>query len=1409
MSDLDFQHIAPRLGGKTEAFEELCCQIARRTTDHNVIRLRGAGGDGGVECFADLPDGTRAGWQAKYIFDINRLLRKATASLETALQVHDSLTRYVLCFPFDPTGPTRRRGKSELEKLDDWKARAELEASKLGRNLTVEFWRADELRSRLLDIDRSGGIRAFFFNETILSPEWFEQHLKRAAKAAGPRYTPELNVKTQLHSWFDAFGLTDEWAEQFSRKLKACFRQRNRVTLALERTKEDGLVPAWPKSCRATAEEVVTELSQLLVTCEALISQPQAPTGLSVTGTLRDTICKLSTLEVDLAHELERKHGTGRADSPGFRQFMAEYQVSFPAANLDDTRELLAACMQLADWIESPEGALAFQKTFVLTGAWGSGKTHGVCDVAHQRLEEEKLSCVVFGHQFGGEPEMWSRLRECLGLPSSLGREALLDALNSTAEATGYPLIIFVDAINETRPLRYWADHLVPFAATVEQKPYLRVCFTCRSSYYDYCVPKHSQFATTEHRGFAGNERLACQSFFTYYGLRPPVVPLLQPELANPLYLRLVCETLKAKGLEQLPGGWLGLAPVIRAFLDEKEREFTREHETAAGGRIVSRCLTVLAQEAAETASSCIPWTRALELLADERAKAPNCQLLEWLVRTDLLAEDAPISGPALDAESSVRLAFERLGDFLIALQLLAGVVASPTAQHRSLQGTLGEYLAEMDWVSQNAGVVAALAILVPETVALGRELPDLLSQGVPRDAVLGICISSLPWRDPASFSVATRVLLREGLDSEGLAMNTMDAVLAVAWQPSKIDAFWVDELLRRIPLARRDAFWCSYLHQRYEEGGYVRRLIEAAFDMQLPDLDPEAAERWGTLLLWFTAAADRRVKDWATRAATAILVSHSKTVPAVLARFLTCDDDAVRERALLATYGALLMSHDAEASTEACRAASSEIISDADRNANALIRDHARCVCELAEQLDETPGNCDTKALRSPLGTDWPLVFPRDEEVAEWKTLPKLAHSCLADDFYIYSMGCLHPWLHAMEKKALGKWILGRVAGHFDYAGSGCERYDEYMLGKYGGGRGRITWAERIGKKYQWTALYQLGGIIRDHVKREVNSWTPQLLPHPLILLEERKLDPTLPAASIAVDEGHADPWWIAASADMARHIDLDDEQWVTKDDDLPALQALLAVQERDGQDWRILESFPSWDNRSAEARETADYSTPFRQVWLHIRAYLLADADLEEAYECLKERNFFGLWMPQGPSWLYGFAGEYPWGTAFNTEPESHYERGGDGLGLPVRLIPVSAELVAEWEYDASLPGSLHISLPARVLFKPGDLWWDGENGFRLVGGRTVFQDPSVLESGPQSLLVDSHDLVERLNRLGYRILWTLLGEKLILGGKQDASTPHSTFSQVAVLLPDGEVETSARVFFTDYDEATGPRT
>ena len=555
VDDFDFQQIAPRCGGKSEAFEELCCQLAYRSLPAKTVytRLRGAGGDGGVECYADLPDG-RIGWQAKYVYNIDSLLAQATISLTTALSLHDTLTHYILCFPFDLTGPTARRGRSGQEKFDEWCKSNIEKAAADGRKLIIEPWSASMLRSLLLDLDKSGGIRTFFFDHTVLSADWFAAHLSSASATAGPRYTPELNVETNLWKWFAAFGRTEYWFTTLEKTVSSCLNSCDYLVKAVNRTASDPLSPAWPEDLREDGQSLVARIQEILREVNSLSTSDDPGIMRQCIKNISDSIDKLTAMESRLYEKFEAEHGPGRADSPGFRQFKAEYEVSFPAANLDYIRETIKVFNDLLEWLQSPASLLAFERAFVLTGAAGTGKTYGVCDTAHQRFGAGLLSCVVFGHLFNGRPDPWTRFSESLTLPITLGMDGLLDALNAAAEASGSLLIIFLDAINETRPLRYWQEQLA-FIQAIQRRPYLRLCVTCRTSFMTYCIPEGSTLPVTEHMGFSGIEREACKAFFEFYGLEPPIMPILQPELSNPLYLKLTCETLKSRRLNRLPSG--------------------------------------------------------------------------------------------------------------------------------------------------------------------------------------------------------------------------------------------------------------------------------------------------------------------------------------------------------------------------------------------------------------------------------------------------------------------------------------------------------------------------------------------------------------------------------------------------------------------------------------------------------------------------------------------------------------------------------------------------------------------------------------------------------------------------------------------------------------------------------------
>lgn len=1261
----------------------------------------------------------------------------------------------------------------------------------------------------LLELDTSRGLHFYFFNQTALNKDWFSRHVDQVIASAGPRYTPELNVETDLSRWFEAFGQTSSHVGRFENHLRLCQTAFEKLERAVGRTDANTLAPAWPEALYTDRCNLLVKIKGFIETCESIAQRSNTDlfNYSSAKKQLVELIQLFGDMEATLLEDLNNKHSDwgGNVDSPRFRQFMAEHMGAYPTSRLDDLREAATPFQDFHDWLHSPEGFLAFEPVFLMTGDAGAGKTHGICDVARRRLHDGLPTCVVFGHSFGGEPNPWTRLLEIIGLPITLGRDGLLDALNAAGEASGHPLLLCIDAINETRPLRYWRNHLSEFIQAVRNRPYLKLCISCRTPYVPYCVSEGIQIPQVEYQGFADAEDYACRKFFEFYELEPPVDPILQPELKNPLYLRLVCETLKSQGEKCLPAGWRGLAPVVRAFIVQKEKEFANEYGISQGSNIVGGSLREISQAVARSASVAISRSSALQAVQKACPETNNLPVIDWLIGNGLLIEEAPVTENPLGEESLVRPAFERLGDFFVAVSLLSNI-SSPEAIRNALHqgGSLHYLVQDEDAVITHAGLIGALSILISEQHD-GIELADLIADiddSAVRRQILKTIIANLPWRNPDSFSESTANCLREALEDEDISFKAMDSILSVAWQPSYIDAFWLDDTLRQKPMADRDAYWCLYLHINYETSGVVRRLIDAAFKLPLKRVEPSVLERWSVLLLWFTAAADRRVKDRATRAATKIF-SHSPDIIAnVVELFIGCDDDAVSERVLLSAYGALILTRDVPATQRLANFLCRIFRGNATQYDNALLRDHVRCILKLSEILEALPEDCNPVSIVQSVSSDWPLAIPEDKQIEKWAEITWFRPNEFLSDFFKYSMNCLQPWMHAISKSDMGKWIQQRIARDFSYVGSGCEFYDKEILRKYGGGRAKPTWAERIGKKYQWISMYQLASRLHDHVKRQRDSFAPEPLRTPLILLKQRELDPTLPPELSEPKQGEA-AWWITQSADLDTDRLLSDEEWVAKEDDLPRMDALLSPVEHQGRKWQPLVLYPSW----GESRNNTTFNEPRRYIWIHIHGYLVQKEHFTVAHDCLVGRNFSGQWMPEGANWSYGFAGEYPWASPFNTAPEEWHSIGGYGKELPVSIHPAWNTLVMEWEYDASLPGNFYMLVPGRMFFSLADLWWDGLDGYRLLNGRTVFRAPSVTDGGPASLLADADDLLERLDKLGLRLIWTLLGEKQIISGWHDKYTPIRTFSQLAYLEEDGSLHVGERVFFDDYDKETGP--
>lgn len=227
LPDIDFRNIRLHEGSQDRAFEELCCQMAAsqpRPADA-VFARKGRGRDGGVECFTTFAGGEETGWQVKYSWAVdNNLERQLDASLDAALKNHPRLDRYIVCLPFDPPDPRAVGVTTQLARWNAWVQTRETRALASKRPLKIERWDASALKGLMTADDRLSGRILFWFDDQILGPAWFKAKLDKSIVDLGRRYSPETNIDLPIRRAITAVGgdpsmreILAEWAAEIDR----------------------------------------------------------------------------------------------------------------------------------------------------------------------------------------------------------------------------------------------------------------------------------------------------------------------------------------------------------------------------------------------------------------------------------------------------------------------------------------------------------------------------------------------------------------------------------------------------------------------------------------------------------------------------------------------------------------------------------------------------------------------------------------------------------------------------------------------------------------------------------------------------------------------------------------------------------------------------------------------------------------------------------------------------------------------------------------------------------------------------------------------------------------------------------------------------------------------------------------
>lgn len=1334
--DIDFACVRSLgAGGQRDGYEQLICELVAQEPPHanaKFVSLHGAGGDGGVECYWTLPGGAEHGWQAKYWTshaDVDK--SQLDASVKAALTNHPALTKYIIAIPADPTGPTGGKGKSLLEKINDpggWLEGWQTMAAARGMTVAFEFEWATNIATRLTRLDASGAQRRYWFDADVLSRQWWIDRLQDATEAARPRYTPELNVDVPAARSIAALCSDDEWWQ-------VVLGQVDELTDATQRLQHAGN--------DATAADLDAARRAATTVTETLTTWERARTDAEFQRLDQALKAAATVVREQEALEVDRMNTTHENwDNAGWRQYQSEYMVQFPAEAVDALRNLGDKLETATELLISPLGTLASAQVALMTGPAGIGKTYLALDAAARRLQRGRPSIVIHGRWFNNHDPL-THLRDVLHMPADLTSEETIALLDQSARAAGAPTLLVIDALNDTRPRSVWRDNLDRLISIVTRHSHVRLLLTARTHYVNQVLAPGMSIPQFEHTGFEGVEFEAVSEYAAFYGLEPPTSPSIHGEFDNPLYLRLVGEALQSDGHLSLDQASIGLGELTRMVLDHANEAVSNRVDASVSDQIVHRAMHALAGAIADQGGA--PLTRFTAHAVLNPIWSDNSvekSLLDGLIAQGLVEEDV-IPDNSSYGTDIITITFERIGHHLIVSDALAHVNDADGVRAQ-LAGRLGELIG-LD-ATIDVGLLEATSVVVAERfglelTAFTAEIPDTAA----RDAAV---IAGTAWRSVSSITLDTGSIITNALHRRETFDAGLTMLFRLAARPAHpLNADFLHEFLSELTMSTRDQFLTGWLHTSHGTSGAVDRLIRWGGEKPLDLVGTETTRLWVAALLWTTSATDRRVREPATIAAARLLARHPQQAAALLERFCIVDDEWVVERALQVSYSALLAS-----GSDADWGAAAEVVSaaffapSADLTPNAAVRDAARCILEAALDRGALPAEVMPDRFRPPYSSTWPLTWPTEGDIAPYdnRDYPKLVHSTTVDDFFTYQ---LKHELHdrpGVDAAAGARWVVAEVI-RLGYRPRLHSNFDGYVLGKYGPGRGKPKWIERIGKKYQWIALNRLIGHLSDHAPKTRSSWEapPPAVPGPESSIV-RQVDPTVTEFEPASDAPRS---WVPVY-DWDVKIGRADAQWVADDSDLPTIDVTSA--ERDGRPFIVVSGSYSWDL-------TGDTTKRTHQVWTNLYTHLVSTDDLSVALGELEGRDLINdLGMSRLPMSYNGYVGEYPFGHHHGETLSVMEHEWTDPLGVPTR--PAVWELLGENEYAPGNLETISFNAPAPEFFgpAPGTLHWNGRNGWIDANGLLIAVLRHSVNVSQNELLVDAEFLRDWLTAERKSLIW-----------------------------------------------------
>lgn len=363
----------------------------------------------------------------------------------------------------------------------------------------------------------------------------------------------------------------------------------------------------------------------------------------------------------------------------------------------------------------------------------------------------------------------------------------------------------------------------------------------------------------------------------------------------------------------------------------------------------------------------------------------------------------------------------------------------------------------------------------------------------------------------------------------------------------------------------------------------------------------------------------------------------------------------------------------------------------------------------------------------------------------------------------------------------------------------------------------------ERIGKKYQWIAMHELLARIADNFEfKDETKWLDKTTTdyEGSWQIGVRDIDPSCvlkDGSNTKPDELPTFNNFLKSSEYNAwgkRNTDL---SWLRKSTDLPDPKNAIHVIDDSGVSWLIAEGFVEWQKETPPEHEK--YDLPTRTLWYMTKSYLVKNRNVRKLSVWADKQNFYGRWMPESHEFYDIYLAEYPWAPSFLHHYVPYYNHdewttNGRGTGdekIPAKILVTNDEYLSSGSSkDCSTNEAIRVNLPAKWIFdRMGLVQKSSDSRFFDKHGDLIAFDPFIFDrSFPSCLLIRKDRFIDFLKKEKCSIMWTLLGEKGLIGGRDDERSGRLEINGVYFLNPSNSLVGKMKSKFVNFNKPVRAR-